>query len=77
MNTRELRNRTQKVRVYAMTLIPFALFVYILILPLGTSLYYSLTTWKGLGQPKLVWLDNYSRLFQDRNFWLVVKNTLV
>ena len=77
MNTRELRNRNQKVMVYAMTLIPFALFVYILILPLGTSLYYSLTTWKGLGQPKLVWLDNYSRLFQDRNFWLVVKNTLI
>ena len=77
MNIRELRGTRQKMMVYAMVLLPFILFVYILIVPLGTSVYYSLTTWKGIGQPKTVWMDNYTKLFQDRNFWLVVKNTLV
>lgn len=62
--------------IYAMVLIPFLLFVYILIVPLGTSVYYSLTKWKGIGAPQFIGLQNFQKLFQDKNFWLVVKNTL-
>lgn len=77
MNIRELRGGRQKWLVYALVLIPFILFFYILILPLGTSVYYSMCTWKGVGTPKFVLFDNYATLMKDRNFWLVVKNTLV
>ena len=77
MNTRQLRGKQQKLLVYALVWIPFLMFLYILILPLGTSIYYSLTSWKGVGTPKFIWFDNYSKLWTDKNFWLVVKNTLV
>lgn len=77
MNTRELNNTRQKVLVYSLVLIPFLLFCYILIVPLGTSVYYSLCTWKGIGDPKFVGFANYLKLYKDSNFWLVVKNTLV
>lgn len=77
MNTRELRDNKQKVLTYVLVLIPFALFFYILILPLGTSVYYSLCAWKGVGAPKLIWFENFRKLFMDNNFWLVTKNTLI
>lgn len=77
MNIRELRGGKQKWLVYSLVLIPFILFFYILILPLGTSVYYSMCTWKGVGAPKFVLFSNYAALLKDNNFWLVVKNTLV
>ena len=77
MNIRELRGGKQKWLVYSLVLIPFILFFYILILPLGTSVYYSMCTWKGVGTPKFVLFSNYAALLKDNNFWLVVKNTLV
>ncbi len=76
MNTRELRTNKQKFLTYALVLIPFIFFLYILIVPLGTSVYYSLCKWKGVGTPKFIWFDNYTRLWKDKNFWLVVVNTL-
>ena len=76
MNTRELRTNKQKLLTYALVLIPFIFFLYILIVPLGTSVYYSLCKWKGVGTPKFIWFDNYARLWKDKNFWLVVVNTL-
>lgn len=77
MNTRELRTTGQKVFTYVMVMIPFILFLYILIFPLGTSIYYSLCSWKGVGAPKFILFDNFEKLFRDKNFWLVVKNTFV
>ncbi len=76
MNTRELRTNKQKLLTYALVLIPFIFFLYILIVPLGTSIYYSLCKWKGVGAPNFIWFDNYAKLWKDKNFWLVVKNTL-
>lgn len=77
MNTRELRDTRQKALTYTLVLVPFLLFFYILILPLGTSVYYSMCSWKGVGDPKFILFDNYAKLWKDNNFWLVLKNTLV
>ena len=76
MNTRELRSPGQKILTYVLVLIPFIFFLCILIVPLGTSVYYSLCNWKGVGDPKFIGLQNYTKLFRDKNFWLVVTNTL-
>lgn len=76
MNIREIRNNKQRIWIYALVLIPFIYFVYVMIYPLGTSVYYSLTKWKGIGEPKFVGLDNYAALFKSADFWLVTKNTL-
>lgn len=76
MNTRAIRNKKQKILIYALVLIPFVFFLYIMIFPLGTSVYYSLTKWKGVGAPKMIGLSNYVNLFKSADFWLVTKNTL-
>jgi raffinose/stachyose/melibiose transport system permease protein len=76
MNTREIRNNRQRFWIYLLVLIPFIYFVYVMIYPLGTSLYYSLTKWKGIGDPKFIGLDNYRTMLKSKDFWLVTKNTL-
>lgn len=77
MNIRQVRSKGQYAIIYTLVLIPFLYFLYILIVPLGTSVYYSLTKWKGVGNPKFVGLSNYVNLLHDANFWLVTKNTFV
>ena len=76
MNIREIRNNKQKAGIYALVLIPFIYFVYVMVYPLIISIYYSLTKWKGIGAPKFVGLDNYATMLQSSDFWLVTKNTL-
>ena len=76
MNTREIQNKKQRILIYLLVLIPFLYFLYIMVYPLGVSVYYSLTKWKGIGTPKFVGLDNYKTLVKSADFWLVTKNTL-
>ncbi len=59
-----------------MLLIPLLTFVFVIIAPLGTSFFYSLTKWKGVGNPKMIGFSNYVTLLQTPDFWLVTKNTL-
>ncbi len=77
MNIRQVRSKGQYALIYTLVLIPFLYFIYILIIPLGTSVYYSLTKWKGVGNPKFIGLSNYITLIHDNNFWLVTKNTFI
>ncbi|HOO27016.1 MAG TPA: sugar ABC transporter permease [Lachnospiraceae bacterium] len=77
MNVRQVRSKRQYALIYTLVLIPFLYFLYILIIPLGTSAYYSLTKWKGVGDPKFIGLKNYITLVHDSNFWLVTKNTVI
>ncbi|MFT3982715.1 MAG: sugar ABC transporter permease [Lachnospiraceae bacterium] len=77
MNIRQVRSKRQYALIYTLVLIPFSYFLYILIIPLGTSVYYSLTKWKGVGDPKFVGFSNYITLLNDKNFWLVTKNTFI
>lgn len=76
VTTREMRNRKQKILVYALAFIPFIYFAYVMIYPLGVSAFYSLTKWKGIGEPKFIGLDNYVKMLKSKDFWLVTKNTL-
>lgn len=76
MNIREMRNNKQKIGIYLLVMIPFIYFIYIMIVPLGTSVYYSLTKWKGIGEAQFVGLSNYATLLKTGDFWLVAKNTL-
>jgi raffinose/stachyose/melibiose transport system permease protein len=74
---RELRKKRQAVFLYAMVLIPFTIYLFNTVIPLLTSVYYSLTKWKGIGSPKFIGFGNYVDLLNDSNFWLVTKNTLI
>jgi raffinose/stachyose/melibiose transport system permease protein len=41
----------------------------VIIVPLVMTVYTSFTKWNGVGDQKWIGLDNYTRLFQDSNFW--------
>ncbi|MFI1996165.1 carbohydrate ABC transporter permease [Actinoplanes sp. NPDC020271] len=59
-----------KNRGYAVYLIPGLLAsTAVIIIPLVMTVYISFTKWTGIGSPKWVGFDNYTRLFSDANFW--------
>jgi raffinose/stachyose/melibiose transport system permease protein len=60
---------------YAVFLTPgLLLSLLFLVVPLVMTLYYSLTAWQGIGDPTFIGLDNYTRLFQDADFWASFRN---
>ncbi|MFE9708322.1 carbohydrate ABC transporter permease [Streptomyces sp. NPDC005930] len=60
---------------YAVFLTPgLLLSLLFLVVPLVMTFYYSLTAWQGIGDPTFVGLDNYTRLFQDADFWASFRN---
>jgi raffinose/stachyose/melibiose transport system permease protein len=64
------RTARETSRGYWIYLLPGAVgFSAIVAIPFGMNLYYSLTSWRGVGTPKFVGLDNYVRLVADPAFW--------
>ncbi|MFE6288020.1 carbohydrate ABC transporter permease [Streptomyces sp. NPDC057877] len=60
---------------YAVFLAPgLLLSLLFLVVPLVMTFYYSLTQWQGIGDPTFIGLDNYTRLFQDADFWASFRN---
>ncbi|GAA4601950.1 raffinose/stachyose/melibiose transport system permease protein [Actinoplanes octamycinicus] len=59
-----------KNRGYAVFLIPgIVASTAVIIVPLVMTIYISFTKWTGIGSPRWVGFDNYTRLFQDATFW--------
>ncbi|MCO5998897.1 carbohydrate ABC transporter permease [Actinoallomurus rhizosphaericola] len=55
---------------YAVYLIPSTvLFIGVILVPFVMNIGFSLTTWDGIGSPKWVGLDNYTKLLSDGAFW--------
>lgn len=56
-------------------LLIFSLFI---VIPMISSIYYSLTNWNGL-DPEITFigLDNYRKLMDDSEVWIALKNTVV
>ncbi|MFC7533768.1 carbohydrate ABC transporter permease [Actinoplanes sp. GCM10030250] len=67
-----------KRRGYAVYLIPGVLAsVAVIIVPLVMTVYVSFTKWTGVGDPRWVGFDNYTRLFADELFWQSFGNILL
>jgi multiple sugar transport system permease protein len=49
----------------------------VMLFPLVYSIYMSLTDWQLLGDPNFIGSENYQRLVNDPDFWVVLKNTLI
>jgi raffinose/stachyose/melibiose transport system permease protein len=63
---------------YSLYLIPGVIgFVLIVLIPQLANLGLSFTAWKGVGTPRLVGLQNYSRLLTDDQFWGSMYHTLL
>jgi ABC-type sugar transport system permease subunit len=55
---------------YAVYLVPSGvLFVGIIVVPFLMNIGFSLTAWDGIGKPRWIGLDNYTKLFSDGDFW--------
>lgn len=52
-------------------------FVLFMLLPIGLSIYYSLTDYSLLEAPVFIGLDNYRELFSDPVFWISVRVTAI
>jgi multiple sugar transport system permease protein len=52
-------------------------FLLIMFFPLVYSIYLSFTDWQLLGDPNFIGIENYQRLVNDPDFWVVLKNTLI
>jgi raffinose/stachyose/melibiose transport system permease protein len=66
-------------RTVAWLMLPgLAVLVFSLVVPLGFSVYFSLTDWAGLGDYEHVGLDNYRTILTDDPvFWRSVRNVLL
>lgn len=71
MSKRKSSLEKTMLRQYFVLVIPgFIIFTIGLIIPLIMAFRYSLTSWDGMSAEKIfIGVDNYIRLFQDRNFW--------
>ncbi|MEH7224654.1 sugar ABC transporter permease [Bacillus sp. JJ1566] len=52
-------------------------FLIVMAFPLVYSIYISFTDWQLLGDPNFIGAENYQRLVNDPDFWVVLKNTLI
>jgi raffinose/stachyose/melibiose transport system permease protein len=55
----------------------FVLFSYFIIIAVMETVYYSLTKWKIPGTPTFKGFENYARLVQLDDFWIVMRNNFV
>lgn len=63
-------SRKPKGRVtFAYLLIPMALYIFAVFVPLVTAAFYSFFEWKGGPHKTFIGLANYAQLFQDSVFW--------
>ena len=65
-------------KAYLAFLLPGLLFyLFAVFYPIIESIRLSLMKWKGIGAMKFIGLDNYTKLFNDRIFYVAFKNNLI
>ena len=69
-------DRKRYVNAALFTFPAFILFTVLVIIPVFFSVFYSFTSWKGIGDPVLEGLDNYITLFKSDTYWQIMMNTI-
>ncbi|GGL04998.1 carbohydrate ABC transporter permease [Planomonospora parontospora] len=71
----EPRPRRRRTGGYWVFLLPSAvLFAAVILVPFLMNVGISFTRWQGIGDPRWLGLDNYTRLFADARFWTSFRN---
>lgn len=52
-------------------------FVFAILAPICLSVYYGFTDFSGLGAFNFIGLNNYKEMFQNKNFWMSLRNSLL
>lgn len=75
--TPQPRNLPGSRNPYVLYLIPGALaFLAVIVVPFAMNVYYSFTSWQGVGSPSWAGLDNYRNLVKDSQFWESFRHSL-
>lgn len=53
----------------------FVIYTVFIVAPVFCSIYYSFTSWDGIGTPKLNGIKNYIKMFAMNDYWKVLMNT--
>ena len=61
--------KPSKKTIFLYLLVPVALFVFTVFVPLITALFYSFFDWKGGPVKTFSGISNYAQLFHDGTFW--------
>jgi raffinose/stachyose/melibiose transport system permease protein len=62
---------------YFLFVVPaLALYITFYLVPLFSSLRYSMTSWNGINEATYNGLDNFVRAFEDPKFWIALKNNI-
>lgn len=64
----------KKIKVLMLTPVIVLFCVYV-VMPVVMAFYYSFTDFSGIGKPNIIGFTNYQRLFQDKIFFVALKNT--
>ena len=62
-----IKPKTRTVVLYLM--VPVAMFIFTVFVPLVTAFVYSFFEWKGGPQKTFIGIENYTKLFADGTFW--------
>lgn len=63
--------------IYPIIAFPLLFYIFMVILPIFVSMYYSLFHWSGGTKMTFIGLDNYKTLLGDTDFWRSAKNSLM
>lgn len=69
--------RRHKLASFLFVLPAFLLFSYFIIYAVGQTAYFSMTRWKIPGNPAFVGFQNYARLTELADFWIVMRNNFL
>ena len=72
-----MKSAGEKLASYLFILPALALVVVLLLVPMVQNIYYSFFDWDGIGRPLFEGLGNYTRLLQDRDFLISLRNTVL
>ncbi|MBD0381782.1 carbohydrate ABC transporter permease [Paenibacillus sedimenti] len=72
-----MNNTLRNPLAYALFTLPTSLlFLAFFLYPLLTSLRYGFTHWNGISDPQFIGFDNFIIAFQDKYFWIAVRNNV-
>ena len=67
-----------KRRIMVLMILPtLALYLLFIIIPVFVTIFYSFTKFSGIGSPEFLGFTNYTNLFQDKFFFIALKNSVI
>lgn len=67
----------RKIDPFLFLVLPLSAYLVVVLIPIFASVYYSVMNWNGIREITFAGLDNFAKLFSDRNLRTVLGNTVI